>query len=244
MLASQRVLSSDRWPLAPGPRGQRLVHEKKTRRRRGGAVAATAAGVVRGVWEGGHWSSDEHKSICGGASTPSGDTMRGVASAIQGAALQGASVECVARAPISSRFAAEDYDRLRAWRFVTSSTCRRWCAQLLAGAGRPASAIRLVLMWYAVSQLTNLSQNFSLRPSVERDLARTSEDARLTDRDNAAGCDEFLLLLRAFVCFAIGSPGHAIARPITSSKNDPSAKGRSDLQWAQPCQRRDPCRYD
>lgn len=125
MLASQRVLSSDRWPLAPGPRGQRLVHEKKTRRRRGGAVAATAAGVGRGVWEGGHWSSDEHKSICGGASTPGGDTMRGVASAIQGAALQGASVECVARAPISSRFAAEDYDRLRAWRLVTSSTCRR-----------------------------------------------------------------------------------------------------------------------
>ena len=125
MLASQRVLSSDRWPLAHGPRDQRLVHEKKTRRRRGGALAATAAGVGRGVWEGGHWSSDEHKSICGGASTPGGDTLRGVASAIQGAALQGASVECVARAPISSRFAAEDYDRLRAWRLVTSSTCRR-----------------------------------------------------------------------------------------------------------------------
>ena len=71
--------------------------------------------------------------------------MRGVASAIQGAALQGASVECVARAPISSRFAAEDYGRLRAWRLVTSSTCRRVCAQLLAGAGRPASAIRYVI---------------------------------------------------------------------------------------------------
>ena len=52
-------------------------------------------------------------SLGRGASTPGRDTMRGVASAGQGAGLQGASVECVARAPISSpissRFAAEDY---------------------------------------------------------------------------------------------------------------------------------------
>ena len=171
MLASQRVLSSDRWSLAHGSRGQRLVHEKKTRRRRGGAVAATAAGVGRGVWEGGHWPSDEHKSICGGASTPGGDTLRGVASAIQGAALQGASVECVARAPISSRIAAEDYDTREVARMALGDVQYLSTRVCSAARWRRQARERYPLCHWLrrTAQLTN-SQNFSVSPikTVER----------------------------------------------------------------------------